>query len=63
MQGKRIGVAITGSFCSFSQVLPVIERLAREIDPGCFMIVNQVSEVWGQGFSLNRDYSSKQAQQ
>ena len=30
MQGKRIGVAITGSFCSFSQVLPVIERLARE---------------------------------
>lgn len=43
--------------------LPKIQRLAREIDPGCFMIVNQVSEVWGQGFSLNRDYSSKKAQQ
>ena len=42
--------------------LPKIQRLAREIDPGCFMIVNQVSEVWGQGFSLNRDYSSKNRQ-
>ena len=37
--------------------LPKIQRIAREIDPGCFMIVNTVSEVWGQGFSLNRDYS------
>ncbi len=30
MQNKTIGVCITGSFCTFSQVLPVIERLARE---------------------------------
>ena len=30
MQNKKIGVAITGSFCSFSQILPVLERLARE---------------------------------
>ena len=30
MQGKKIGVCITGSFCTFSQVLPVLERLARE---------------------------------
>ena len=35
--------------------LPKIQRLAREIDPGCFMIVNQVSEVWGQGFSIIRE--------
>ena len=35
--------------------LPKIQRLAREIDPGCFMIVNQVSEVWGQGFSISRE--------
>ena len=39
--------------------LPKIQRLAREIDPGCFMIVNQVSEVWGQGFSIRRDDSKK----
>lgn len=30
MKHKKIGVAITGSFCTFSQVLPVIERLARD---------------------------------
>lgn len=36
--------------------LPKIQRLAREIDPGCFMIVNRVSEVWGQGFSIRRIY-------
>lgn len=30
MKDKKIGVAITGSFCTFSQVLPVIERLARD---------------------------------
>ncbi len=30
MQGKKIGVGITGSFCTFSQVLPVLERLARD---------------------------------
>ncbi len=30
MQGKKIGICITGSFCTFAQTLPVIERLARE---------------------------------
>ena len=42
--------------------LPKIQRLAREIDPGCFMIVNQVSEVWGQGFSLSRQITPKDSQ-
>ncbi len=32
-----------------------IERLAREVDPACFMIINQVSEVWGRGFSYAKD--------
>ncbi len=31
--------------------LPKIERVARQIDPGCFVIVNRVSEVWGRGFT------------
>jgi len=31
--------------------LPKIERLARDIDPDCFMIVSSVTEVWGRGFS------------
>ena len=34
--------------------LPKIERLAREIDPDCFMIVSRVTEVWGRGFSRGK---------
>lgn len=34
--------------------LPKIERLARDIDPDCFMIVSRVTEVWGRGFSYNK---------
>ena len=34
--------------------LPKIERLARSIDPNCFMIVSRVTEVWGRGFSYNK---------
>ena len=34
--------------------LPKIERLARDIDPACFMIVSRVTEVWGRGFSYGK---------
>ncbi len=34
--------------------LPKIQKLAREIDPSCFMIVSQVTEVWGRGFSYSK---------
>lgn len=34
--------------------LPKIERLARDIDPDCFMIVSRVTEVWGRGFSYGK---------
>ena len=33
-----------------------VERLVREIDPECFMVVNKVSEVRGRGFSINKKY-------
>ncbi len=36
--------------------LPRIERMARDIDPTCFMIINRVSEVWGRGFSHDKHY-------
>ena len=36
--------------------LPRIQNLAREIDPNCFMIINQVSEVWGRGFTNGKKY-------
>lgn len=33
-----------------------VERLVREIDPECFMVVNKVTEVRGRGFSINKKY-------
>ena len=40
--------------------LPKIQRMAREIDPNCFMVINQVNEVWGRGFSLSKQYHENQ---
>ena len=34
--------------------LPKIERLARGIAPACFIIVSRVTEVWGRGFSYDK---------
>ena len=39
--------------------LPRIERIAREIDPTCFMIVSRVTEVWGRGFSYSKQYTKR----
>ena len=36
--------------------LPKIEYLARDIDPESFIIVSQVTEVWGRGFSAGKKY-------
>ena len=33
-----------------------IERIVREVDPMCFMVVSRVSEVWGRGFSVEKNY-------
>ncbi len=41
--------------------LPKIERLARDIDPECFMIVSQVTEVWGRGFDLGKHYQENES--
>ena len=34
--------------------LPRLQQLARAIDPDCFMIISQVTEVWGRGFTLEK---------
>ena len=39
--------------------LPKIELLARSIDPDCFIIISQVNEVWGRGFSYGKQHMSK----
>ncbi|MBE6626468.1 MAG: YitT family protein [Ruminococcaceae bacterium] len=36
--------------------LAKIEKLVRNVDPGCFMIVSTVREVWGKGFSIDKTY-------
>ena len=41
--------------------MPKIERLARDIDPDCFMIVTRVTEVWGRGFSYGKSYKKSES--
>ena len=50
---SREGTEVLLSIVS-NHEMPKIERLARDIDPTCFMIINRVSEVWGRGFSFSR---------
>ena len=54
---SREGTEVLLSIVS-NHELAKIERLARDIDPTCFMIINRVSEVWGRGFSFGR-YENK----
>ena len=42
--------------------LPKIEQLARSIDPDCFMIISQVTEVWGRGFSYSKHHNKTESQ-
>lgn len=36
--------------------LPKIEKIIHKIDPNSFMVVSQVSEVRGHGFSMKKEY-------
>ena len=40
--------------------LPRLQQLARSIDPKCFMIVSQVTEVWGRGFTYSKKAASSE---
>ena len=42
--------------------LPKIQQLARAIDPDCFIIVSQVMEVWGRGFTYGKKYVRNESQ-
>lgn len=39
-----------------SRELPRLEKLVHAIDPDCFLIVSQVTEVRGRGFSMDKKY-------
>ncbi len=32
-----------------------LQRIAREVDPDCFIIISRVSEVWGRGFTYAKN--------
>ena len=40
--------------------MPKIQQLARSIDPDCFMIISQVTEVWGRGFTYGKKAASSE---
>lgn len=40
--------------------MPKIQQLARAIDPDCFIIVSQVTEVWGRGFTYGKKETNTQ---
>lgn len=40
--------------------LPRVAGLVKEIDPHAFIVINQVNEVRGRGFTMERDYRIKQ---
>ena len=50
-QGNEVNVILS---VVSNHELPKIERVARSIDPGCFVIVSRVSEVWGRGFTYGK---------
>ncbi|MGM9590288.1 MAG: YitT family protein [Faecousia sp.] len=39
--------------------LPKVERLARDLDPSCFVVISRVTEVWGRGFTYGKHYETK----
>ena len=50
-QGNEVNVILS---VVSNHELPKIERVARNIDPACFVIVSRVSEVWGRGFTYGK---------
>ena len=45
LQNKKLGLVITGSFCTFSAVLPVLEDLCRENE--VTVVMSETAYNWG----------------
>jgi len=48
-QGTEVILSVVSNY-----ELPRLQQLARDIDPDCFMIISQVTEVWGRGFTYGK---------
>ena len=53
---NSVGLQNPGVEAVIRTELPRLEKLARSIDPTCFLIVSHVTEVSGRGFSMDKDY-------
>ena len=54
-QGTEVILSVVSNY-----ELPKIQQLARSIDPDCFMIISQVTEVWGRGFTYGKKAASSE---
>jgi dipicolinate synthase subunit B len=59
LSGKKIGVAITGSYCTYDQVFPQIERLVQE-NAEVYTIFSDRSQITDTRFGKANDFMKKQ---
>ena len=52
-QGTEVILSVVSNY-----ELPRLQQLARSIDPNCFVIISQVTEVWGRGFTYGKKADS-----
>ena len=52
-QGTEVILSVVSNY-----ELPRLQQLARSIDPNCFLIISQVTEVWGRGFTYGKKADS-----
>jgi dipicolinate synthase subunit B len=55
IQGKNVGIALTGSFCTFGKVFPQIERLIAE-NANVYTIFSERSQVTDTRFGNAEDF-------
>jgi dipicolinate synthase subunit B len=58
LSGKKIGVAITGSYCTYDQVFPQIERLVQE-NAEVYTIFSDRSQITDTRFGKANDFMKK----
>lgn len=54
MEKLRIGVAVTGSFCTFSEILPMVQRLCRH--NSVTAILSEAASSWDTRFYKAQDF-------
>lgn len=58
ISGKKVGIAFTGSFCTFNKVFPQIERLVAE-NANVFTIFSERSQITDTRFGNASDFLKK----